>query len=192
VLSKNGVLRRNFHTVMVAIALAGLIVSLIAPGWWTALGFAVLIVYLWFAPHETPTIAEQAEHTPFVQKRGREPESYRAIEWKGMIFRSQSEVKIAKTLDHRGIFFIPPTRVRLNADKDSRQSRELDFVICHEGKWGVLEVDGPYHVRELDAERDHLLSEHGISNIQRFPAERCYQQPQAVIDEFLHHLENMP
>jgi very-short-patch-repair endonuclease len=106
-----------------------------------------------------------------------------------MIFRSHSEVRIAKTLDHRGIFFIPPTRVRLSAAKDSRQSRELDFVICHEGKWGVLEVDGPFHDRKLDAERDGWLRRHGITSIQRFPAEKCYNTPHAVIDEFLHALE---
>jgi very-short-patch-repair endonuclease len=106
-----------------------------------------------------------------------------------MIFRSQTELRIAKTLDHRGIFFIPPTRVRLSASKDDRQSRELDFVICHEGKWGVLEVDGPFHDAKLDAERDKLLRAHGIRSIQRFPAGRCYQTPHAVIDQFLHVLE---
>lgn len=168
----------------------GMIGSLLAPGWVLALLFVALLIYLWrFTPHPLPhSNPEREESTlPPVWRRD-EPDTYRAIEWKGMIFRSQSEIKIAKTLDHRGIFFIPPTRVRLSADKDSRQSRELDFVICHEGKWGVLEVDGPFHVRELDAERDRLLRAHGISNIQRFPAERCYREPQTVIDEFLQRL----
>ncbi len=105
-----------------------------------------------------------------------------------MIFRSNSEIKIAKALDHRDIFFIPPGRVRMSAGKDGRQSRELDFVICYAGKWGVLEVDGPYHRAKLDAERDALLRGHGIGNIQRFPANRCYNDPNGVIDEFIHNL----
>ena len=182
---------------MISLAAAGLIVSLIAPGWWTALGFAALILYLWMFDAQrsqgvqlnAPTLTQDLSPLP---KRHSEPESYRSIEWKGMIFRSESEIKIAKTLDHRGIFFIPPVRVRLNAGKNSRQSREIDFVICHEGKWGVLEVDGPFHTREADHERDGWLEAHGITNIQRFPAQRCFQEPQAVVDEFLHHLEHMP
>ena len=180
---------------MLTIAVLGIVVSVIAPGWWTALGFAALIIYLWkfgrggVQLNATPTDAKILDPVP---KRSSEPENYRSLEWKGLIFRSESEIKIAKTLDHRGIFFIPPVRVRLNASKKSRQSRELDFVICHEGKWGVLEVDGPFHVREADAERDRWLEAHGITNIQRFPSLRCFQDPQAVVDEFLHHLEHMP
>jgi Protein of unknown function (DUF559) len=195
VLSKNRAFRQNFNKVMIAVGLVGLVVSVIAPGWWTALGFAALIVYLWTisAPGQSLSHAdgEQGEKPSLTQRRSSEPENYRALEWKGMIFRSESEIKIAKTLDHRGIFFIPPVRVRLNASKNSRQSRELDFVICHEGKWGVLEVDGPFHVREADIERDGWLEAHGITNIQRFAAQRCFREPQAVVDEFLHHLEYM-
>ena len=180
---------------MITVAVVGLVVSVIVPGWWTAPGFAALVVYLWravpqqteIAPSQTSSSLQESRPTP---TRGTHPENYRALEWKGLIFRSESEIKIAKTLDHRGIFFIPPVRVRLNAGKNSRQSRELDFVICHEGNWGVLEVDGPYHVREADAERDQWLAAHGIRNIQRFPSLRCFKEPQGVVDEFLHHLEN--
>ena len=162
----------------------GVILVALALGWLIALALAVVLVNGWQA--RGTQVANRAELVPF--QRRTEPETYRSLEWKGMIFRSKSEIKIAKTLDHRGIFFIPPTRVRLNAGKADRQSRELDFVICHEGKWGVLEVDGPFHVREADAERDGLLKAHGIASIQRFPSERCYQEPQAVVDEFLSRL----
>ncbi|MBI1257056.1 MAG: DUF559 domain-containing protein [Chloroflexi bacterium] len=174
------------HRIVLFIGLIGLVFSLIAPGWGLALIFGVLLIYLWTL---TPTPLD-APPPPVASKRSPEPEGYRSIEWKGLIFRSESEIKIAKTLDHRGIFFIPPVRVRLNAGKKSRQSRELDFVICHEGKWGILEVDGPFHVREADAERDQWLAAHGIQNVQRFPSLRCFQEPQGVVDEFLHHLEH--
>jgi hypothetical protein len=183
---------------MIAIAVAGLIFSVFAPGWTLALVFAVLLVYLWNlrtrrskrklrdAWDRSPRsdIVEHPErraNTPNIGDGG-----YRSLEWKGMIFRSKSEVRIAKTLDHRRIFFIPPTRVRVG--KTERQNRELDFVICHKGKWGVLEVDGPYHDAKFDAQRDQVLRAHGIVNIQRFPSERCYQEPHTVIDEFLRKL----
>jgi hypothetical protein len=175
----------SMHRIVLGIGLIGLILSLIAPGWGLALLFAVLLIYLWTL---IPKPLSEALPAP-VQKRSTEREGYRSLEWKGLIFRSESEIKIAKTLDHRGIFFIPPVRVRLNANKKSRQTRELDFVICHEGKWGVLEVDGPFHVRDADVERDQWLEAHGITSIQRFPSLRCFQEPQAVVDEFLHHLE---
>jgi len=178
---------KRIHYMAIGIAMVGLILSLIAPGWALALIFAALIVYLWRTLPQSIESQPQ-EFTLPLHRRRNEPDSYRVLEWKGMIFRSKSEIRIAKTLDHRGIFFIPPTRVRLNAGKNDRQSRELDFVVCHEGKWGVLEVDGPYHVAKLDDQRDLWLRAHGVSNIQRFPSLRCYQEPQAVIDEFLHDL----
>ncbi len=171
---------------MLAIALLGLLVSLVAPGWWLALPFAILIVCLWRF-RQFP-VAYSRHPSPPMPPRRLEPENYRSLEWKGLIFRSESEIKIAKTLDHRGIFFIPPARVRLNRGRDERMTRELDFVICHEGKWGILEVDGPFHEAKADAARDKLLRAHGIASIQRFPSLRCFQEPNAVIDEFLRAL----
>ena len=129
-----------------------------------------------------------AKQPPALGRPRSKGDTYREIEWKGMIFRSHTEVRIAKTLDHMGIFFIPPTRVRLSASKGERLSRELDFVICHQGKWGVLEVDGPFHSARADAERDKLLRAHGIRNIERFDAGRCYAEPRAVVEEFLRNL----
>lgn len=187
-LNKYPILIRILRYAVLTLALVGVLLSLIAPAWGLALLFGALFAYLWkFAPRASRTAATPASAA---QKRREEPDTYRSIEWKGMIFRSQTEVRIAKTLDHRGIFFVPPTRVRMSAGKNERQSRELDFVICHEGKWGVLEVDGPFHDAKLDAERDKLLRTHGIRSIQRFPSDRCYNTPHAVIDEFLHVLEH--
>lgn len=114
--------------------------------------------------------------------------TYREIRWKGMIFRSHSEVKIAKALDHAGLFFVGPGKVRFSAGRE-RQTRELDFLICHQGRWGFLEVDGPFHSAEYDAQRDQWAREHGVRLIARFEARRCYEEPQVVIREFLQLLE---
>jgi hypothetical protein len=116
--------------------------------------------------------------------------NYREIHWKGLIFRSHSEVRIAKALDHAGLFFVGPGKVRFSAGRE-RQTRELDFLICdQQGRWGFLEVDGPFHSAEYDAQRDQWAREHGVRLIARFEARRCYDEPQAVIREFLQMLEN--
>ncbi len=167
-----------------------LIFGILIVGWIVAFGLGAFLLYgrRRSTPHPQPLSHASGEGGE-IRDKHHDSETWRSIEWKGLIFRSNSEIKIAKTLDHRGIFFIPATRVRMNAGKGDRQTRELDFVICYEGKWGILEVDGPYHVAQLDSERDRLLRMHGISNIQRFPSERCYQEPKAVVDEFLSRLK---
>ncbi len=176
--------QRIIHYAIIGLIAAALIASLIAQSWIAAVLLIAPLIYLWL--HRS---SASAAPTRLPAARRDEPDTYRELLWKNLIFRSNSEIKIAKTLDHRDIFFIPPGRVRMSAGKDGRQSRELDFVICYAGKWGVLEVDGPYHRAKLDAERDALLRGHGIQNIQRFPAERCYNDPNAVIDEFIHSLD---
>ena len=117
---------------------------------------------------------------------------YRSIFWKGMIFRSKTEVKIAKALDQAGVLFLPPTKSRLNVGK-TRQSREIDFLIFHDGQWGMLEVDGPWHNVAADKARDELLSASGIDRqrIQRFDSDRCYHDPHGVVSEFLARLREV-
>ena len=116
------------------------------------------------------------------------PSSYRAIPWKGMVFRSKTELRIAKALDHAGVIFVPPTKVRLTSGSD-RQSREIDFLIYAGGHWGVLEVDGPWHNQTSDDSRDALLRANGITCIQRYDSERAYHESAAVVSEFMAWLE---
>lgn len=116
------------------------------------------------------------------------PDSYRAIPWKGMVFRSKTELRVAKALDHAGVIFLPPTKVRLTVGSD-RQSREIDFLVYHAGRWGVLEVDGPWHTAASDVSRDAILRANGLTCIQRFDAERAYHESAAVVTAFLAFLE---
>ncbi|MFN8379319.1 MAG: hypothetical protein U0452_11680 [Anaerolineae bacterium] len=116
------------------------------------------------------------------------PDSYRAIPWKGMIFRSKTELRVAKALDHAGAVFVPPTKVRLTSGGE-RQSREIDFLVYHGGRWGVLEVDGPWHTRSSDESRDALLRANGISCIQRYDADRAYHETAAIVAAFLTYLD---
>ncbi len=115
--------------------------------------------------------------------------TYRSIPYKGMIFRSKSEVRVARALEHAGIVYLPPTKARLNVDK-ARQSREIDFLIFDGGHWGMLEVDGPWHTQANNDARDSLMRANGLTFIQRFDSDRCYHQPDAVVSEFLKNLRS--
>lgn len=128
--------------------------------------------------------SKAAEDTSPPAGRG---DTYRSIAWKGMIFRSNTEVRIAKALDNSGVFYIPPTKARFSMGKE-RTSREIDFMVFDRDRWGVLEVDGPYHHADADAARDEVLRGNGIRSIQRFSAEECYTDPQNVVRQFLARL----
>ncbi len=59
----------------------------------------------------------------------------------GLRFRSESEVRIAQALDRAGVLYLPNCKARVGS-RDRRRNSEADFLVCHSGEWGVLEVDG--------------------------------------------------
>ena len=107
--------------------------------------------------------------------------------WRNLRFRSVTETKIAEALDAAGVLFMPNCVARLG--HESRRNREADFLVCHQQKWGILEVDGePFHPPSRltqEQERDRLFKSHGIRVIEHFDASRCYQDPPEVVKEFL-------
>lgn len=130
---------------------------------------------------------------PSAKKSARPPQpEYRAIAWHGLTLRSQSEVKIAKVLDNRGILFLAAAKIRLSTESH-RQTREVDFLILHQGRWGILEVDGPHHqhAQQADQWRDARFRDQGIA-VSRFPADQCYRHPDQVVDSFLAALLQQP
>jgi len=108
--------------------------------------------------------------------------------WNSLRFRSVSEVRIARALEYAGVLFLPNCRARLGY-VGSRQNREADFLVCHEGNWGILEVDGePFHPPSRKAEedeRDRLFKQHGILIVEHFDATACFERPQEVVRRFL-------
>jgi hypothetical protein len=114
--------------------------------------------------------------------------------WNNLRFRSESEVKIAEALDRAGVLFLPNCKARLNTP-EGRRNREADFIICHNGRWGMLEVDGePYHtpLRTVeDHTRDRYFKEHGMPLVEHFDATECYKKPDDLVKRFLKLLENM-
>lgn len=119
----------------------------------------------------------------------------RIYEWKGMRFRSQSEIAIAYVLDRLGITFCPNSIVRVNDPNNPgvRVNKEVDFLIFYQGNSGILEVDGPQHekYRVEEQERDRMFRHIGIRVIERYAAKKCKNQPYAVVAEFLKLLRTM-
>lgn len=105
-------------------------------------------------------------------------------EYRGLYFRSKTEIKIAEILDKVGLLYFPLPVACLKG-----KSREPDFLIrTPSGKWGILEVQGePYHPATR-ADQDHARSrafmQFGIP-VQFFSSERCYRDPEGVIREFI-------
>jgi hypothetical protein len=111
--------------------------------------------------------------------------------WENLRFRSKTEIKIAEALDRTGVLFVPNSLARLNTPK-GRGNKEADFLICYKGKWGVLEVDGPYHTAERrveEQERERIFKINGIKVVERFDAKECYETPDKVVQKFFYLME---
>ncbi len=87
-----------------------------------------------------------------VHNQGVEIPDRKIVTWGLLRFRSESEVRIARALDAAGVLLLPNCLARVEVGQDKRATREADFLVCHNGKWGILEVDGPFH---LGAVVDH-------------------------------------
>lgn len=104
-----------------------------------------------------------------------------------MKFASRSEIRIAQELERKKLLFFPlPLAVRADTGKQYADHREVDFLICNQGKWGILEVSfhdpGRY---EKDKEKDAWFKKSGILCVEHYTAERCFRSPDQVVDEFL-------
>lgn len=80
-----------------------------------------------------------------------------------MKFGSHSEIRIAQEFEKRKVLFFPlPLAVRNETGKMFLDHREVDFLVCVDGVWGILEVS--YHPDrfEKDAEKDSWFKKSGI------------------------------
>lgn len=103
-----------------------------------------------------------------------------------MKFASKSEVRIAQELESLGILFFPlPLAVRCESGDFYKDHREVDFLICNNGSWGILEVSYHPDRYEKDSEKNLWFKKSGILCIENFTAERCYNYPEKVVQEFL-------
>lgn len=119
------------------------------------------------------------------KREGRDTHTYNE-----MTFGSKSEIRIAQELETRDLLFFPlPLGVRAETGKRWKDRREPDFLVCQEGTWGILEVAWHSPNRyEKDAEKASWFKEMGILCVEHVTAERCYNEPTDVVDDFLNVL----
>lgn len=110
----------------------------------------------------------------------------RKIVHHGLNFRSQSEIKIFDALIKRGLLILPlPVAVMGR----HRLYKEPDFVVCYNGKVGILEIHGDkWHPPETAAkehERRREFARLGVNVYEIFGADRCLAAPDKVVEDFL-------
>jgi hypothetical protein len=119
------------------------------------------------------------------------------IEHDGLHFRSKTETRVYDAFKKRQILLFPNATAVLGGKGDdpklpNKNKREPDFLVCLDGKWGVLEVMGePYHPAATamkDHDRARLLDDYGVRCIHFYDAARCYSDPEGVVDDFLRRL----
>ncbi len=110
----------------------------------------------------------------------------------GLRFRSQTEIRLYDELKKRKVLFFPNAAAVLGT---TGMKREPDFLVCLNGKWGILEVMGDdYHPASTamkDHERARLFRDYGLVYIEFYDASRCYQKPAEVVDDFLNRLNQL-
>jgi very-short-patch-repair endonuclease len=108
------------------------------------------------------------------------------LTWEGLRFRSEPEREIAKVLDEMGIMFFPLASGRVMTE-EGMKTREVDFLICSRGLWGILECDGEmWHPSAAkDHKRDNDYKRNGLWFIQRFTDKECKKSPDKVVLQFL-------
>lgn len=107
--------------------------------------------------------------------------------YRGLRFRSESEVRVAQALDRAHVMYLPNCRGRVGGRDDTRTNVEADFIVFADGAWGVLEVDGSeWHTNAAkDHRRDRPLKYHGAAVVERFDAGECFENPDGVVRQFL-------
>jgi hypothetical protein len=115
--------------------------------------------------------------------------SGRLIEHDELKFRSQSEVRIYEALKKRKVLFFANATAVLGG---KNTKREPDFLVCQDGKWGILEVMGESYHPSATAMRDHdrarLFKDYGLFIIEFYDAAKCYNTSEAVVADFLARL----
>lgn len=117
----------------------------------------------------------------------------KVLYWGTFKFASPGEIEIAKALDKRKALFLPNCKARLFNENGASISVYPDFLICHNKKWGILEVDSSHHYNANSAASDRIRDQsfdlYGIRTW-RFDHEECLQKPDDVVSRFLRFLNN--
>lgn len=116
------------------------------------------------------------------------PGSSPLVIWQNLRFRSKQEALVAQALDKFFVLFLPNCKARLGYP-DNKENREPDFLVCHKGKWGILEIDHeethPVTRTAQDHKRDRLFKTHGIRVIEHYENVNSLERAYEVVREFL-------
>ena len=108
------------------------------------------------------------------------------ITFEGLNFRSKTEIRIFETLAKRGLLILP-LPIAVMGERGKR--REPDFVVFYNGKAGILEIHGdkwhPPETAAAEHERRRTFTKLGINVYEIFGAERCWNDPEGVVEDFL-------
>ncbi|GAB4302561.1 MAG: hypothetical protein Fur0025_43450 [Oscillatoriaceae cyanobacterium] len=142
-----------------------------------------------------PIISDEKTESDLEEPDNQESQSNpenRIYSWNGHHLRSQEHVKIAEALERIGILFIPNPKLRLTTS-EGRDSQEFDFMILHQGKWGILQINGEELLSEPVSNEDshRLLQYHGIRLVYNCDVTRCGGEPDRVVQEFLETLSHV-
>ncbi|NEN93715.1 MAG: hypothetical protein F6K48_34530 [Okeania sp. SIO3H1] len=99
------------------------------------------------------------------------------INWNGLNFHSQAEVKIAEALDRANIIFFSNTKIRLTT-ATGRENQIVNFVILHREKLGIIQISSEPFPVDLNLAPN-------IKIVQHYDIYSCIKQPDQVIAEFL-------
>lgn len=118
-------------------------------------------------------------------RRKQEPLMYNEMK-----FATQAEIRIAQEFESLQVLFFPlPLAVKHETGNYYKDHREVDFLVCFKGAWGILEISKhPVGRYEKDAEKDAWFKKSGILCVEHRSTERCLAQPKAVVSEFMHIL----
>ncbi len=93
------------------------------------------------------------------------------IEYDGLRFRSRAETRIYDALKKQNVLFFANATAILGG---KGIKREPDFVVCRNGRWGILEVMGDQYHPSATAMRDHdrarLFKDYGLYYIEFYDA----------------------
>lgn len=125
---------------------------------------------------------EETKAEPAANPNAHSPAETLTHIWNGWQFRSAGEVSIAEALNHAGVLFFPKATARLTTP-DGKKNQDLHFLICYEGKLGILAVD--LDDAEQETGTDGILQSQGIRIIRHYDASECTAEPHRVVLEFL-------
>jgi len=110
-------------------------------------------------------------------------------EYHGLVFRSQTEIRVFDALVKRHVLFCPlPVAVM----GELGIYREPDFMVFSRGRSGILEIHGSvFHPPETAArehDRRRRFIDLGVNEYEIYDASRCYNEPERVVGDFLSRL----